>query len=167
MLTLKKYIFKLGVYFLMYPQREDFGLKKRLNSGIARKWGRGLPLTDFFAPFFYLSKSILNGREAGGGWVIPEFKLFLTEVLSETPPRFGQRPNFFRFFLLPSLRWKLTFVFFSHSPYDYFRDAASKKREKVGKIPMSRDPPHNTPQPPSLREFFRQNIVFCRKLFYL
>ena len=49
----------------------------------------------------------------------------------------------------------------------FFRDAASKKREKVGKIPMSRDPPHNTPQPPSLREFFRQNIVFCLKNLFL
>ena len=58
--------------------------------------------------------------------------------------------------------------FFAHSPFDHFRNATRhKKRGKVGKIPMSRDPPNNSPQPLSLREIFRQHFVFLSEEFFL
>ena len=57
---------------------------------------------------------------------------------------------------------------FSHSPFGHFRDAARhKKRQKMGKIPTSRDPPNNSPQPLSLREIFRHILFFCLKNFFL
>ena len=39
--------------------------KKRFNSGIARIGGGGLPLPEFFCTLFYLSKSLVNGRDVG------------------------------------------------------------------------------------------------------
>ena len=48
----------------LFGLREDLKRKKRLNSGIARKWG-GLPMPEFFCTVFYLSKNLVNGRDGG------------------------------------------------------------------------------------------------------
>ena len=61
--------------------RDDVRTKKNVSIRALPELGGGVyPCPNFFAPFFYLSKSILNGREAGGGWVIPEFKCSITSA---------------------------------------------------------------------------------------
>ena len=42
--------------------RDDLIRKKRLNSGIARKWGGGLPMPEFFGPFFHQVISIIRAK---------------------------------------------------------------------------------------------------------
>ena len=43
---------EVQILYLHFALWDDFTRKKRLNSGIARKWGGGLPMPEFFGPFF-------------------------------------------------------------------------------------------------------------------
>ena len=82
---------KKGFLSVLWSHMQTLGKtsieNKRLNSGIARKWGSGLPLPEFFGPFFPAVKNdILR---------VWQKKL---RMMRSKPPHFRAMPEFKRLF---------------------------------------------------------------------